>query len=365
MFATQNIEVIFLPFLVAFIATSLITPFAIRLSKKIGLLDDPAVHKHPGVIHKKPIPRGGGIPMFFGAILSGILFLPINPTTVAIFFASFLALIIGVIDDRLNAVSKDVSPYIRFFINILCAVIVVGSGVTIPFITHPFGGILHLDSFSFSLFGLDAISLGDIIAIIWIIWVMNMLNWSKGVDGQMPGIVTISAIIIGLLSLRLSPNNHDALIDGTLSFIIAGCSAGFLLYNFFPARIFPGYGATSIYLLLAVVSILSSAKLATAILVMGIPTVDAGFTIVRRILAGRSPFWHDNKHLHHLLLRIGYSQRQVALFYWLISAILGTISLTLQSKSKVFAIIMLVTIVAGGLLFLHFVVKYTHEKVTS
>ena len=130
---------------------------------------------------------------------------------------------------------------------------------------------------------------------------MNMLNWSKGVDGQMPGIVAISAIIIGILSLRFSPFGcRRALLRQRYLSYIAGASLGFLIFNFYPAKIFPGYGATAIYLLLAVASILSGAKLATAILVMGVPMTDGIFTILRRILSGKSPFWHDKKHLHHL-----------------------------------------------------------------
>ncbi len=348
-----------IPFILSFLLTTILVKILLPLIEKLGLVDDPSIHKHPGIIHTKPIPRGGGIPLFLGIFLTSILFIPITAITIAIFLAAFLALVVGVIDDKYNAKSKDVSPYLRFLINILCAVIVVGSGVTIPFITHPFGGILSLDIYSIPFLG---ITLGDIIAGIWIIWVMNMLNWSKGVDGQMPGIVAISAVVIGLLSMRFPFVDTKNLIDANLSFIIAGASLGFLLYNFYPAKIFPGYGATSMYLLLAVVSILSSAKLATAILVMGIPTVDALFTIARRIISGKSPFWHDNKHLHHLLLRLGYTQRQIALFYWSISAILGSIALTLHSKSKLFAIIMLIVIVGGGLLFLHYVLRSSHEK---
>ncbi len=355
----MTFETIIFPFLVSFLATIVAVPLTLPLIKKAGLIDDPTLHKHPGIIHTKPIPRGGGIPLFIGTFIACIIFLPLNPTTLSILFASFLALIIGIVDDRFNAKSKDVSPYLRFLINILCAVIVVGSGVTIPFITNPFGGILHLDGLIFPFL---QITPGDIVAGLWIIWVMNMLNWSKGVDGQMPGIVAISALVIGILSFRFPFVLTSSLIDAQLAFILVGSSLGFLLFNYHPARLFPGYGATSIYLLLAVVSILSSAKLATAILVMGIPTVDALFTIARRMIRGKSPFKGDNWHLHHLLLRLGYSQRQIALFYWILSALLGTISLTLQSKSKLFAIAMLLVIVGGGLLFLHFGVRYTHEK---
>jgi len=347
-------HVITFPFLAAFLTSAIITPLFIYLFKKFGLVDDPK-RKHPGIIHKKPIPRGGGIPLFTGALVAGILFLPINATIGAVFLAAFIALIVGVLDDK-----YDISPYLRFGINIVCAVIVVAAGISVNFITNPAGGILYLNEFylPLNLIGLNgAIFLSDIVAILWIVWVMNMLNWSKGVDGQMPGIVAISAFFIGLLSLRFGTLDAATQASSTLSFIIMGASVGFLIYNFHPAKIFPGYGATAIYLLLAVASILSSAKLATAILVMGVPLADGAFTITRRILSGHSPFWHDRKHLHHLLLEHGFSQRQVALFYWIISAIFGSLSLILSSRGKLFAIIMLVIIVGGTLLFLNYFLR--------
>lgn len=357
---------IILPFITAFIVTAVLTPLSIYFIRKFGLMDDPKLHKHPGIIHTKPIPRGGGIPLFLGAFIAGIFFLPWTMTTLAVFIAALLALVIGVIDDKLNAQSKDVSPYLRFLINILTAIIVVGSGVSIRFITDPMGGIIHLDAIKIPLFIPQFyIFLSDIVSVIWLIWVMNMLNWSKGVDGQMPGIVAISAIIIGLLSLRLTTGGGGTFVDARLSFIIAGCALGFLIYNFYPAKIFPGYGATALYLLLGVASILSTAKLATAILVMGIPTVDAAFIIVRRIFNKKSPFQGDKSHLHHLLLKLGWNQRQIALFYWCISAILGIISLALTSRSKLFALIMLMVIAGGALFLLHAITKKTNEKISS
>jgi UDP-GlcNAc:undecaprenyl-phosphate/decaprenyl-phosphate GlcNAc-1-phosphate transferase len=359
-------EFIFLPLLIAFFITGILTPLFIFVNKKIGLVDDPKRKNHPGIIHTRPIPRGGGLPLFLGVFLTGILFLPQTPMITALFTASFIALAIGLIDDALNARSQEVSPYLRFGIQIVTAIMVVASGISIKFITSPFGGILHLDTIAFSLpFIPFHLLLSDIISVLWLVWVMNMLNWSKGVDGQMPGIVAISAIVIGLLSLQLTAPTLGDSLDATLSFIIAGSALGFLLFNFYPAKIFPGYGATSLYLLLGVASILSSAKLATAILVMGVPLVDFIFTIIRRLMSKKSPFKGDKKHLHHILLKLGYSQRQVALFYWSISAILGVISLTLTSKSKVFAMIMLGIIVGGGLLFLHAVTKNNDDTITS
>ena len=348
-------NLIFLPFLVAFLVTAAVTHITLLLLKKNGIVDDPKIRRHPAAIHKKPIPRGGGIPLFVGAAVAAIIFLPINTITGTIFLAAFISLLIGVLDDK-----YDISPYARFLINILCAGIVVAAGVSVPFITNPLGGILFLNQFRlpFEVLGISgAIVLSDLVAMLWIVWVMNMLNWSKGVDGQMPGIVAISAVFIGILSLRFGIADDLTKSATSLSFIIAGSAVGFLIYNFHPAKIFPGYGATAIYLLLSVVSILSSAKLATAILVMGVPLADGAFTIGRRILTGHSPFWHDKKHLHHLLLSTGAGQRQIALFYWVISAIFGALSLVLSSRGKIFAIIMLVIIVGGTLLFLNYLIR--------
>lgn len=343
-------EIIFLPFLVSFIIVVAVTPLSLIFIKKLGIIDDPKKHKHPAILHKKPVPRGGGIPLFIGVVIAGAIFLwPPNEITIAVFFAGFIALVVGLLDDKF-----DISPYIRFATNILSALIVVSAGITVSFITNPFGGILFLNQIEF---------LPQLISIVWIVWVMNMLNWSKGVDGQMPGIVAISAIVIGMLSLRFPIIDEPSLISAKLSFMIAGASLGFLIFNFYPAKIFPGYSATAIYLLLATVSILSSAKLATAILVMGIPMMDGIFTVARRLLTGRSIFWHDKKHLHHLLLSLGFSQRGIALFYWLFSAILGSLALVLTSKGKLFAIIMLIIIVGGGIMFLHFLTRKNETSI--
>ena len=169
-----------IPFVFALLVTAIATPLALKIISRLGLIDDPKLHDHPGVIHTKPVPRGGGLPLFIGILIPSIFFLPINNITIAIFIAAFLMLSVGLIDDKLNARGKDVSPYLRFVINILCAIIVVGSGVGIPFITNPFGGILHLDQIFISLPILPLqISLSSFFAILWIIWVMNVLNWSK------------------------------------------------------------------------------------------------------------------------------------------------------------------------------------------
>ncbi len=331
---------------VSFLLSVIFTPFAIRFSKRFSLIDDPKKHKHPAIIHSKIIPRGGGLPIYLAIVITMSTFLPMDRTFLSVAIAGFLVVVVGLLDDK-----YDLSPYLRFGMNIVSALIVVSSGITIPFITNPLGGILYFNAIDITVFGIPIVlSLSSLLAVGWIVWVMNMLNWSKGVDGQMPGIAAISAIIIGIASLRFGIIDDASRNASIFSFIVAGASLGFLVHNFYPARIFPGYSATILGFAIGVISILSSVKLATALLVMGVPAADAVFTIIRRLAAKRSPFWHDKGHLHHLLLNMGMSQRSIALFYWGMSFILGLIALTLSSKGKIFAIILVLVLVVGVIL---------------
>ena len=273
------------------------------------------------------------MPIYLGILLGILIFIPIDRTVMYIALAGALVVIIGLLDDR-----YDLSPYLRFGGNIVCAALVVFSGVHIPFITNPAGGILHFTNISYSLAGFS-ISLGQVLAVIWIVWVMNMLNWSKGVDGQMPGIAVISAVIIGIASLRFAQITPEIFSASQLSFVVAGSALGFLYYNFYPAKIFPGYSATILGFMIGILSIVSGVKLATAILVMGVPIADGIFTISRRVLSKHSPFKHDRGHLHHLLLERGLSQSRIALLYWVMSFLLGLFALNLSSRGKLFAII--------------------------
>src|SRR5260221_499056 len=100
--------------LVAFLTTFFLTPVTIFFAKKTGLVDDPKKHKHPALLHTKPIPRGGSIPLFIGIALSSLLFLPLTKITLVLFCAAFIALLIGIIDDK-----YDISPNFRFFMNII------------------------------------------------------------------------------------------------------------------------------------------------------------------------------------------------------------------------------------------------------
>lgn len=337
----------------AFLVCFLVTPLVIKLANRLGLIDNPKKRFHPAHTHHNIIPRAGGLAIYLGLLVTCLLFLPINKMTLGILGSISFVVLVGLIDDY-----KDLSPYFRFLTNFVAAGLVVGAGVGIPYINNPFGGILHLDTLrlTFTFLGTHSVLVwADLFAIFWIVWCMNMVNWSKGVDGQMPGFVGISAIILGLLSLRFSRLDFTQQTVTVLSFITAGTFLGFLPWNFYPQKIMPGYGGGALAgFLLAVLSILSFGKLGTAVLVLGVPFIDAGYTMVRRMVLFKSPFRGDRGHLHHKLLSLGWGRRRIALFYWLVSAILGLVAINLGSQQKLLAFVLLFTVLGSILLWLSF-----------
>ncbi len=316
----------------------LTTPLAIRIAKKYKLLTDVTTRNHPAHTHTGVIPRGGGIPIYISLLICSLIFLPFNKILTGILVSNAFLLILGLLDDK-----YDVSPYLRFIMNLTISTMVVGFGLGIPFISNPFGDVIHLNTWklTFDFFGVrNILILADILAVIWLSWMMNMVNWSKGVDGQLPGFVAITALFLGLLSQRFIGHDIRAETVMILSFIVSGAYLGFLPFNFYPQRIMPGYGGGAMAgFLLGILSILSFGKVGTAILVLAIPTIDAVYTIIRRIRKGKSPFRADWGHFHHRLLEIGWGKRRIAVFYWTISLILGVSSLFLTGMEKLIAFV--------------------------
>lgn len=343
---------IILGFLTAFFISILSTPLTIKFAKKFKLLDDPKKRPHPAHIQDRVVPRAGGLPIFLGIVLAMLGFAGISFINIEIIIALTLLLVVGLLDDVLT----EFKPGFRLGLQVLAAVIAVASGIGIDFITNPLGGILYLNSYTFTLFpGFEINLIADIFAVIWIVWMMNMVNWSKGVDGQMPSITFIAFIIIGILSFNFySLGDINQLPITIISFICAGAALGFLIFNWYPARIFPGFsGSTILGFMIAVLSILSGAKLATALLVLIVPAVDFFYTFFRRIFEKKSPLKGDQKHLHHLLLERGFSHRQISLIYATSCAILGILSTNLNSQGKFFTIIVAGVVVFGAILSLH------------
>lgn len=327
-------------FLSSFLVALLITPLVISFYRRHNWLDDPEKNKHAKKTHLQAVPRGGGLVIFLATLLGAFLILNFDKYLIAIFLGASLLTIVGFIDDIF-----DINPYTRLITGLFASLIVVGAGIGIAYVSNPFGaGVIHLDQpqLNFYLFGEDRSIwiLSSLFAVFFILWNMNIINWAKGVDGQLPGFVSVSCLFIAILANRFADNPTQFNV-ANLALIVSGAFAGLLVWNFYPQKIMPGYGAGSLAgYFLSILAILSGAKVATTLMVLAIPTADGVFTIVRRVLAGKSPFWGDRGHLHHKLIDYyGWGRRRVAVFYILTSAGLGLLSLYLETTGKIIAIL--------------------------
>ena len=341
-----------LAFTLSLMLASVLSPVVAKFYEKRGWLDDARAKPHPKKTHDRTVPRGGGLVIAGATILPLIFLLPLDVKLFGVILAVIAVAILGTFDDIL-----DLNPMFRLPILFLIALIPVSFGVHISYVSNPFGdGVLRLDQWQWifqvgeQVISVPWVAMG--LAVIWIVWNMTVVNWSKGLDGQMPGFVMISAIVIGILSLRFQDDPSQLSVT-LLSVIVAGAFGGFLLWNWYPQRLMAGYGAGSLGgFFLAVLSMLSGAKVATALLVLAIPTVDAVAVISRRILSGKSPFMGDRGHLHHRLFDVGWGRRRVAVFYWLTTLLLGILALQLKSDQKVYTTVSVFLLVAGAIIWL-------------
>jgi UDP-GlcNAc:undecaprenyl-phosphate GlcNAc-1-phosphate transferase len=346
------LNLVVFPLTLTVLISYIATPYAIKFAHKIGIVDDPKKSSHPKVIHTYPVPRGGGIALFASIALASFLFLPIDKHLIGIIIGALIITVMGIADDKYK-----LNPYLRLAVGFIAAGAPIIAGIGIAFITNPFNGTIDLSNpqLTFELLGevRSIWILSDFFALFWIVFLMNMLNMgAKGVDGQLTGTVVIAALTIAALSLQYSADIAQWPVI-ILAIIIAGAYLGFLPWHIYPQKIMPSYGgATLAGYLLAVVSILSTTKVGTLLVVLGVPVVDTGYTIVRRLASGKSPVWGDTGHLHHKLLKAGWSKKRVALFYWLATGILGVLALYLNTSYKLYTIVGVMVFVGGLLLWL-------------
>jgi UDP-GlcNAc:undecaprenyl-phosphate/decaprenyl-phosphate GlcNAc-1-phosphate transferase len=337
------------PGIIAALISLFATPFVIKLANKFKVIDDPKVNKHIKVVHKYPVPRLGGLATYLAVIIPSLIFLPPDKHLIGILVGATLITLVGIIDDKYN-----LNPYLRLILGLLAALAPIAAGIGISFISNPAGGIIDLSSpqIVFNLLGKERSIwvLSDLFGLFWIVFIMNMLNMgAKGIDGQLPGVVVISALAIAAMSLKFSADITQWPVI-TLAAILAGSYLGFLPWNFYPQKIMPGYGGSTLAgYILAILTILSTTKVGILMVVLGVPLIDTGYVIVRRIFSGKSPVWGDRGHLHHRLLDIGWGKRKIAVFYWAITAFLGYIALNLNTTSKLYTMVG-ITIVLGGLI---------------
>jgi UDP-GlcNAc:undecaprenyl-phosphate GlcNAc-1-phosphate transferase len=348
----QKLTPILLAGLTSFSISYFATPLVIKLAHKIGIIDNPKNQKHPKVIHTYPVPRGGGLAIFLSVLITSLFFLPLDKHLVGILIGAFILTILGILDDKYN-----LNPYIRLVVQFITAGIPVLAGIGIAYINNPIGpGIINLSQPQIAIDFLGRHSIwiiADLFAILWIVILMNFINMgAKGVDGQLPGVVSIAGIAIAILSLKYSADITQWPVI-ILAVITSGSFLGFLPYNFYPQKIMPGFsGSTLAGYLLGILSILSTTKVGTLLVVLGVPLVDTGYTIIRRVASGKSPVWGDRGHLHHKLLDLGFSKRQVSYFYWTTTALLGILALNLTSSFKLYTLVGLAILIGGSLLWL-------------
>lgn len=317
----------------------LVTKLVVRYGRVLNIVDDPKLHRHPKVVHTEPVPRGGGIPILASLFVGMVLWMPKDIRSLGIVGGATILAVWGFLDDRYE---EKIPPYIRLvFGNVVAALCVVGVGISIPYITNPLGGVIRL-SYPWS----------DLLAVVWLVALQNVVGWSSGVDGQLPGFVVVAAVTMLLLTSRFGLDSSLVPVM-VLAAITAGSYLGFLPWNWWPQKIMPGYGGKTLAgFLLGVLSILSFGKVGAMMLVLGVPIVDALVVVVKRVREGRSVFVGGREHMHHYLLDLGWSKRKIAGFYTAMAVIFAILALTLKAEAKLFTMAAVLLILGGVLLWL-------------
>jgi UDP-GlcNAc:undecaprenyl-phosphate GlcNAc-1-phosphate transferase len=324
-------------FIVAVILTIFSTVIVRRLALKFDIVDRPGPERK---IHKISVPLLGGVAVFFplflmfyfvsDKLLEGSLE---SRHWLGLFTGACFLMIGGFLDDKYG-----ISPKYQVIWPVLASLSVIAGGVSIAKITNPLG--------SFFYFG--PILSGTFI-FLWLVGMMYTTKLLDGIDGLVTGVTAIGALIIFLFTMTTRYYQPDL---GVAALILAGCSLGFLVFNWHPAKIFLGEGGSLLLgYVLGVLAIISGGKIAIALLIMGLPIMDVVWTIARRIGAGKNPFrFADRKHLHFRLLDLGLGQRKTALVYYFFAAVFGLSALFLQSTGKLVALGFLVIIMLGAVI---------------
>jgi UDP-GlcNAc:undecaprenyl-phosphate/decaprenyl-phosphate GlcNAc-1-phosphate transferase len=298
-------------FVVAAVVTLLLTPLAARVARRVGAVATPRERD----LHDKPMPRLGGLAILLGVLTAGILFLPNTEEMRGILLGATVITAIGALDDIF-----DLAAPIKLAGQFAAALIPVESNVTVDNFTFPFFGAVDLGS------------LGGPITLLGIVAVMNIVNFTDGVDGLAAGVCTIGAATFAVICLSLDRDEA-----GILAALTAGAAAGFLYHNFHPASIFMGdAGSNLLGLLLACIAIQGVLKTAAVValffplVILAVPILDTGFVVAKRIKYKRPVYSPDKEHFHHRFDRIGFSQRRTVLYLYGWTLSLAALALALR-----------------------------------
>ncbi len=352
----------------AAVISMILTPAIIWLARHWEVMDEP---KEGRKIHRQSTPLLGGLAPFlsFGIVVLAIIFfapqffapaLPIKKI-IGLLVSGLVLMIGGFLDDRYN-----LRPGRQIIFPILAALVVIASGIGIREVTNPWGGVISLVWWERILFWWQGIPYrltlpADFFTFVWLLGLMYTTKFLDGLDGLVSGLTVIGLLVIFLLTMTHLWYQPSV---GLLALMAAGAFLGFLFFNFHPAKIFLGEGG-SLWagFLLGGLAIISGGKIATTLLILGVPVLDAAWVILRRVLwEKKSPIRADTKHLHFRLLEAGFSSRQAVIIFYILAAFFGTLTLILQSQEKLAALGFLsgLMIMGGGLLVL--VSKYRHHQ---
>jgi UDP-GlcNAc:undecaprenyl-phosphate/decaprenyl-phosphate GlcNAc-1-phosphate transferase len=336
----DNIAVLVIGCACAFLLAYLFTFGVIKMCRKMGWLDKPEARR----VHIVPVPRMGGLAMFLSfAVVSLLLYLAnpeLDSKEITIYWLFLIAATLIVLVHAYDDV-KGLKPLTKLIAQTIAVIIVLGPwgdrfhGVLLFGFNNPFSsGVVTLFINNTQYFGSGGIIWAVIPAIIftwfWMAGMMNVVNWIDGVDGLSTGVVGLTALFITIISWTMG--QHTIAL---LSAIFTGAVFGFLPHNWNPAKIFMGdTGSQFLGLALAVLSIMGGAKVALALMVMGIPILDTALVIINRIRHGHSPSHADKTHLHHRFLATGLNARQICYILYSLTLIFGVLALRFERIYK-------------------------------
>lgn len=332
-------------FIIAVLLSVISTLLIKYLANRFNIVDTPDLDRK---IHRTATPLLGGMAIFLSFffilyfVRDKLLAGDLEARHWLGFFAGACFLMFGgFLDDKYNLKPKQ-----QIIFPILAVLAVIAGGVGIEKITNPFGGLIYLDQWRIPIMGWGGgaryfMVLADGFAVLWLMGMMYATKLLDGVDGLVTGVTAIGGIIIFLFTMTTKYFQPDI---GLAALILAGCCLGFLIFNWHPAKIFLGEGGSLLLgYILGVLAIISGGKIAIALLIMGIPIMDAAWTILRRLAQGKNPFkFADKMHLHHRFLAMGLTPRQTVLIYYFLAACFGLSALFLQSAGKLFALTVLI-----------------------
>lgn len=331
----------FLPFLITFILAAILTNVCRKFGVKHNLVSTPRVRD----IHKKPVPRIGGLAIFASFLIISLLWFlldhfKIEKHIIGMWLGATFIILVMFFDDLFG-----LKAWQKLLAQVVAAGIVIVSGIGINTLTNPFGGTaLDLNSVYIPILTYHGITYhfslwSDLITLIWLVGIMNIINFIDGVDGLAGGVSVIAALTIFMLSLALAQSS-----TALIAIIFAGAILGFLVWNFPPAKIFMGdTGSMFLGFMLGSLTLISGGKLATVFLVLGFPIVDGLIVVLGRVKRKENPFTTPDKtHLHHRFLKAGFSQRQAIICMYLISFLFAWVALRSNTKNKIIAAVILV-----------------------